>query len=197
MPLFVVVNAQERLVYRDLARLVGNDCSHMALSEAIGPLKQVIYTQTLHDFVKDRMNALINHTPHFPIVITGATSTSTLPDGLLITSAAGATTVPTEAFNETGTGLQPGTTISLIYDAEDCDGNGYCVFDVQGKIAREPTEAILFHELAHAFHLANNDLDRAHAEAQAIADENQLRTSPEKHLPARDVTTHRGVFKRP
>jgi hypothetical protein len=187
--LFVVNNAQVAQVGADLAHIVGTDNGNLGLSPPAGGQEQVTYAQTQNDIVKNRMNFLINTTA-FPIVITGVTNTFVLPDGTPITQAAGATSVPKAAVNTAGTGVNPGTTITVVYDVTGCGGVGYCVFDTGGHSVADPTEGILFHELAHAFHWANNDFDQANPEPQAENDENQLRT--QEGLTPRDPNNHSG-----
>jgi hypothetical protein len=191
MPLVVSVNGRELNVGADLAHILGSDNGNLGNNPLPGGTQeQVSYAQAQHDFVKDRMNAVINNTPSNTILVTGVDSTFVLPDGTPITSAAGVASVPPGGFNSAGTGVLPGITIDVIYDTGACNGSGYCVFDTGGNSIADPTEVILFHELAHAFHEVNNDFDPVNPEPQAENDENQLRT--QEGLPERDANNHSG-----
>lgn len=189
MTLYVVKNAQEAQVAADLAHIVGTDNQRLGTSLPHDGREQVTYEQSQSDFVKDRMNFVTNDTV-FPIVVAGVTNTFVLPDGAPITSTAGVTSVSTAAINAAGTGLDPGTTITVVYDVTGCGGAGYCAFDTNGHSTADPTEAILFHELAHAFHWANDDFDPGNAELQAETDENQLRR--QEGMTPRDPNHHGG-----
>ncbi len=199
MPLFVITNPQETQVGLDLAHIVGTDSGGIGTPGTGGTQDQVTYAQTQNSFSKNRMNTLINNTPSFPIVITGVLNTFTLPNGTPITSAAGVTSTRAVDRNAAGTGLNPNSTISIIYDVTGCGGAGYCGFDTSNNSIPITTEVILFHELAHAFHWTINDFglrggafDQTFVEPQAETDENQLRAEEVPPLPARDINNHGG-----
>jgi hypothetical protein len=192
MALSVATNAQEPMVGLDLIHILGTDSGNLGTPSSGGSFDMVTYTQTQSSFAKDRMNAIVNSFASTPIQVTGVLNTFVLPDGTPITSAAGVTSVPSGSVNSAGTGVVSGTTIIIIYDVSACGGSGYCVFDTSNNSIAEPTEVILFHELAHAFHWANNDFDKAHPEPQAENDENQLRGEEQPPLPLRDPNNHGG-----
>lgn len=84
---------------------------------------------------------------------------------------------------------------SIYIDVTGAGGYGYRVLDANGNYVAEPTESILYHELAHAFHNTialdyPKDLvnpaqpDPVAAQTQAIADENPFRASVDLPLRA-------------
>jgi hypothetical protein len=192
MTLFVSTNAQEPMVGLDLVHILGTDSGGLGTPSSGGAFDQASYKQTQNSFAKDRMNAIINSFAQTPINVTGVLNTFVLPDGTPITSAAGVTSVPSSSVNSAGTGVASGTTITIIYDVSACGGSGYCVFDTSNNSISDPTEVILFHELAHAFHWANNDFDKAKPEPQAENDENKLRGEEQPPVPLRDPNNHNG-----
>ena len=196
MPLFVTVNSQEVQVGGDLAHIVRNDNGNIGTPGTGGTRDQVTYTETIHDTVDDRMNALCNGFPNITIVVTGVTNTFIITgtgdpnvDGHPITDFSGLCSRPS-SVNGAGTGANPGSTINITYDVTGCGGSGYCVYDTGGNSIADPTDVVLFHELAHAFHWANNDFDTANPEPQAENDENLLRTA--EGIPLRDPNSHYG-----
>lgn len=67
------------------------------------------------------------------------------------------------------------TSVIIVYDATDCNGDGQWVRDSRGEKRRFPTYLALFHELSHAYHLCNGTFNAQDPEAAALADENELR----------------------
>ena len=191
MTVKVVRNTFQVNVAGDLAHIVGTDNGNLGLPTGSVSPDQVTYNELLHNWVDDRMNTLVNGLASNPITVTGVDSTFVLSDGTPITSAAGVTIVddPTQV-NAAGTGLKANATITIIYDTSGCGGSGYCVYDRGGNSIAMPTEVILFHELAHAFHWASNNFDSANAEPQAENDENQLRD--QEGITERDPNSHYG-----
>jgi hypothetical protein len=96
---------------------------------------------------------------------------------------------PTDV-NAAGTGLNAGATVSIVYDVTGCGGSGYFALDTGGNQIPSPTEVMPFHELAIAFHRANNDFSTATPEPQAETDENLLRD--QEGIADRDINNHGG-----
>jgi hypothetical protein len=190
MTLRIVNDTHEMQVGNDLAHIVGTaDNAHLGLTPGTGT-DTVTYAQTVHDTVNDRMNALINGFASNPIVIQGVDSTFVLADGNPVNQVAGETIVNPADVNASGTGLNAGAVVNIVYDVDACSGSGYFVFDTAGNHISFTTEVCLYHELAHAFHWVNNDFSAAAPEPQAETDENDLRAK--EGVTARDVTNHAG-----
>lgn len=80
--------------------------------------------------------------------------------------------------------VYPGTqVVDVVYDATDCNGNGFVTIDPKGVLIDLPSHVLLYHELAHALHMFMNFYDPSNREALAIASENAYRAS--RGLPAR------------
>lgn len=192
MTLRIVNDTHEVQVANDLTHIVGPaDNGNLGMTAgAPGTTDTVTYAESVHDTVDDRMNALINGFPSNPIVIQGVDSTFVLPDGNVVNQVAGETIVNPTDRNAAGTGLNPGAVVNVVYDVNNCSGHGYFVFDRAGNQIPFPTEVILYHELAHAFHWVNNDFNAAAPEPQAENDENDLRDK--ESLTERDPNNHFG-----
>lgn len=202
MPLFVTTNAQEVRVGADLAHIVGTDNGSLGVPVGGGGARSLVtYGHAQSSFAKDRINVLVNSTPNNDVVITGVDSTFILQggvfagsplDGRPITDVGGgivAIRIPDD-LNPAGTGVPTGTVVPVICDTGGCNGTGYCVPGTGGTAVADPTEVILFHELAHAFQMVTNALDVNNIEPPARADENQLRAELSPALPARSTTSN-------
>jgi hypothetical protein len=180
MPLFVdeTIGAPAT-VETDIFDITGGDGG---LGDAAVPgdntVVQITYSPGVTNFVTTRILNLVNSGSN--IVIAGVDSSFILSDGTAITSVAGTTFV------------DAGGVIRVIYDVTQCGGNGYLVFDSGGNQISFPNTVLLFHELAHAFHLSIGDSPPAGpaAEFQAETDENQLRS--QVGLTLRDPNNHDG-----
>jgi hypothetical protein len=146
-------------------------------SAADPTVSEVTYLQGALGSGPDRLNALVNVIVT-PIVLFGVDSTFIFPDGTPITNLAGLT------FPPNASGI-----INIVYDVRQCSGSSYFVFDAGGTQISYPTFVSLFHELSHAFHLAQRTL-AADPEFQAISEENALRG--ENGFPLRDPNNHNG-----
>jgi hypothetical protein len=140
---------------------------------------QVTYRKKNAGAGQNRIEALVGIAQ--PIVIEAVDSSYILPDGTPITATAGLT-VPFD-----------GTAIRSYYDVTQDAGAGYYVYDAGGNQISFPGPILLFHELAHAYHLAIGDSlpPGAAAEFQAEKDENSLRA--EVGLTLRDPNNHGGA----
>ena len=183
MPLYVLVNSHEFEVGMDLAHIVRNDDSNIGMTGGT-TTEQVTYIEMVLDQVNDRINDVVNNIPFVDVVVTGVNDTYVLTgtgdpsvDGHPMSDCQGYTYTALSSINSAGTGVVPGSTISVIYDVTGGGSAGYCVYDTSGNSISEKSELILFHELSHAFHLANNDLNISNPEGQAINDENLLRSA--------------------
>lgn len=173
MTLHVEQNKWLAYVAQDLAHIVGNDYPNLGQDPNDATL--VTYAESISTFATDRINALVNSFPDNPITIWGVDPTFVTPAGQNITDRSGVTIWDQNQFNATDTGLSPGADITIYYDVTGDDGKGYCVLDTAHKGVLFTTDTILFHELAHAYHLCNNDYDLANQEFQASSDENSYR----------------------
>lgn len=65
----------------------------------------------------------------------------------------------------------------LVWDASDCDGAGYHVFDTNGDPIAQDIHLHVFHEMSHAYHnaIGTQFADKAAGEANAINETNLLR----------------------
>jgi hypothetical protein len=125
------------------------------------------------------MSAIINDTNNanfFKIIIISVPPGGVLPDGTLIDSEGGETNAPDANGN-----------IIIYYDSTP---NMFYCFDTAGNQICLPGDVLLFHELAHAFHLENGDFDPVNPEVQAENDENQFRS--QLGIPLRDPNNHNG-----
>lgn len=199
MPLYVIVNSHEFEVGMDLAHIVRNDDSNLGMTGGT-TTEQVTYIEMVLDSVNDRIDDLVNNIPFVDVVVTGVNDTYVITgtgdpsvDGHPMSDCMGYTYTSPAFVNSAGTGVLPGSTISVIYDVTGGGTAGYCVYDTNGNSINQKSELILFHELSHAFHLANNDLDissSASPETQAINDENLLRNA--KGMTLRDPANING-----
>jgi hypothetical protein len=116
------------------------------------------------------------------IVVSGVDSTYQI-DGAPIRDMAGATDEDE---------LGGDTWIFVYYDVNDCDGMHYHVFDDAQNEIPFPPLAVLYHELAHAYHRALGDRpdDVDEAQVQAINDENGARSL--LNMPLRSVIHMKG-----
>jgi hypothetical protein len=165
----------------------------------VGDLIQVTYgTEQSTGPCPDRIHLLVNtdfgvNTQHIDIIVVAVDGSFALLDGTLLTANAGRTFAVGDADNPTGSVL-------VVYDTSQDNGAGYCV---KGLVSGNydcpmPNSVILFHELSHAFRLANDTSLSLSAtgctaspeENAAENDENLLRT--QLGIPQRDSTDHCG-----
>ncbi|MGB7926385.1 MAG: hypothetical protein WCF57_24300 [Pyrinomonadaceae bacterium] len=112
-----------------------------------------------------RLLALANATTN--ILIIGVNSMFVFSDGTAITTLVGGGTLP-------GSLTEP---ITIYLDVTDAAGQGYHVLNSQGQTMPMPRQVLLYHELAHAYHMIQGDApasDQAQ-QVQAIHDENDFR----------------------
>lgn len=138
---------------------------------------KVTYTKSVAGAGQDRIEALVAVAT--PVVISAATSGTTIPDGM-------GGTVP---INLVGGATFPPDANGIIQVAY-CFDNIMFAFDAGGAKISLPRSVILFHELAHAFHRANGTFNVANPESQAETDENAFRA--QVGLTARDANNHNG-----
>jgi hypothetical protein len=68
----------------------------------------------------------------------------------------------------------------VIYDATNCNGSGYYVFDIDTHKIPQPTHVTLFHELSHAYLVCTGEYslhDKASEEFDTVKLESDYRTS--------------------
>jgi hypothetical protein len=137
------------------------------------------YAQSIAGFAPTRMSAIINDSNNvnfYKIILISVPPGSVLPDGSLIDNEAGETNAPDANGN-----------IVIYYDSTP---NRYFCYGAAGNQICFPSHVLVFHELAHAFHLENGDFDDANPEVQAETDENQFRS--QLLTPLRDPNNHNG-----
>jgi len=162
-------------------------------------LIQITYDRSDGGIPATRLDTLVNtnfgvNANGIDIIVIGAGANFTLLDGTM--AAGNGVTLPVgDADNPTGSVL-------VIYDTSDNNGTGICVRkqgDGDGTYKlEEPSSVILYHELSHAFHLANGDplslsasgCTASPEENRAETDENDMRD--QLGLPHRDATDHCG-----
>src|SRR5262249_46929984 len=146
-----------------------------------------------------RLDALVNtnfgvNANNIDVIIVPAGANFTLLDGS--STNGNGFTIPV------GNPDNPTQSVLIVHDTSDNNGAGLCVRkqgDAAGTYAlEEPPPVILYHELSHAFHLANGDplatgdsgCTGSPEEQRAETDENDMRD--QLGLPHRDVTDHCG-----
>src|SRR2546427_1175934 len=117
------------------------------------------YARTEMSFGAQRVADIINSSFTELLGVAGVDSSAYI-DGAPITSYAGVTYPPDASGN-----------IGIVYDIEECNGNGYYVYDASGNPIAMPRYVILFHEMAHGFQWATFG---ATTEYDAETDENRL-----------------------
>jgi hypothetical protein len=112
-----------------------------------------------------RLLALANGATN--ILIIGVNSTFVCPDGTVITANGGGETFP-------GSLTEP---ITIYLDVTDAAGQGYHVLNPMGQTIPFPRPVLLYHELAHAYHMLQRDepASQQAQQVQAIRDENVFR----------------------
>ena len=105
----------------------------------------VTYTPKTVGNAQDRIYKIVN-TISIPVYITGVESSfvvGTIP----INTVAGVTLFTTNLnFAE------------VIYDVDQCSGNGYYVYHQNGSKINLTNDILLYHELAHAYHVGISDV---------------------------------------
>lgn len=128
----------------------------------------------------NRLFTLINTNFGTPIVV------SALNDGIDPISLIDLTTVAGITYVDSSSGI---TVIRVVYDASQCLGNGFFVFDTGGNHITFPGPVLLYHELSHALRVATGTT-QPNDEIPAETDENVLRGL--LSLCLRDVNNHDG-----
>jgi hypothetical protein len=147
-------------------------------------LRLITYNRKKSGAGPDRVAAMVG-LPH-DIIITGVNWDAYIGD------------VPIENFGGGVTLDKVDNKINIIYDASHGLAAGYVVLDASGNDISFPGPILLFHELAHAYHIsvgdiprrADGSIDKKPAQAQAIRDENRLRS--EVGLTLRDPNNDEG-----
>lgn len=169
MPLFINQAIYAADVLTHLNQIINNTGGLATTVVAGNPnVMQVTYAipAGVTGVVQTRMNDLVNSTPTSNIFITG--TDPVLTPGI---TARSGLTIPASA-----------SVTNIIYDITQANNTNYFVLDISLNHISFPTCVILFHELAHAFHIANNEpnhttaLNFPNAERLAQIDENTLRT---------------------
>jgi hypothetical protein len=168
-----------------------------------GDLIDVTYARSLDGVPPERLDELVNTDfGHDIIVIPVDASFMLDPD--LVSSGAGLAGLsnPSAITNYAGITVAPGdpgnptTSVWVIYDTSDQDGQGYCLPKEGGGNVATPSPVILYHELSHALRAATDstlDLTFSGCEASpeehaAEVDENDMRD--QLGLEHRDTTKH-------
>lgn len=162
---------------------VGFNEANLVMIEGAGCIP-VTYNRTLNGPTSVRLDNLVHDngftTPQ-QIIILGVPSGTIMPNGLNVSDVSG------EAFRIGEAGAPFTNHISLIYDTGDCNGSGHWVDKEGGGTTSFPKDVILYHELAHCFHIATGV---ATTEPLAETDENDMRDV--RGLPHRDTSSHNG-----
>ncbi len=184
MPLFVSTVGATLDVEMHLLEIVGGE-GGLGETAVAGDttVLQIIYSTSSAGFSQTRIAAIVN-TIVQPIVLIG------VPSSHILTEPAGAVGQPISNFG--GITYELGGAIRIVYDVGQCGGSQYFVFNAGGAQISSPSFILLFHELAHAFHLAIGDSPPpgSAAEFQAITDENQCRA--QYGMVLRDPNNHGG-----
>lgn len=174
-------------VFDDLVQIVGCDPG-LGTSQPTQFVLQVTFDQKqLGGVSSNRIRAFVNAPQN--ILIVGVDSTFIVPGG----------TLPITAY--TGGVVTPGsltTPVTIWLDVTDAGGAFYHVHDRDSLTIYEPRPVILYHELAHVWHLfVANDAPASDPaqEVQAIADENNYRSI--LGLPLRHPSDHFGSVGEP
>jgi hypothetical protein len=163
MPLAVATYHPEEVVYPDAAMT--------DLLRCINLDSGLIYAVLYSDGV---LLGYDRHDPSYPAQYVDAIVNSTFDDIVIINAVDSNAYIEGEPITVYGGGTFPPESgaILLMYDWEECNGNGYHVFDENGWQIANPRYVILFHELAHAFQYATYGVTN---EVAASEEENQLR----------------------
>ncbi|WP_446744777.1 CFI-box-CTERM domain-containing protein [Silvibacterium acidisoli] len=162
-------------------------------------LIQVTYDRSDPGIPATRLDTLVNtnfgvNVNDVDVIIVAAGANFTLSDGTL--------TIGNGFTFPVGVTDNPTGSVLVVYDTSDNNGTGICVRkegDGAGTFSiEEPENVILYHELSHAFHLANGDplssvasgCTASPEENRAETDENDMRD--QLGLPHRDATDHCG-----
>jgi hypothetical protein len=195
-------NVSPDAVHLDLFSISNSDLgdgTHVGYGEGAttGDLIQVTYDRSKTGPCPQRLDTVVNtnfgvNPQNIDILIIGAGANFTLSDGTSVL--ANGLTIPV------GNAENPTTSVLIIYDTTDNNGAGICVrregspnYDLP-----EPSSVILYHEMSHAFHLANGDplatgdngCTASPEENRAETDENDMRD--QLGLAHRDATDHCG-----
>jgi hypothetical protein len=171
-------NGFEAQVMLDVAGIAVGDAGGVGDKGYDATYLEVEYRRSVRSTVTDRLQAVVNDIPRTsPIRVAGVDDTYQLEDGTQISQVAGFFT---------STPLDPGAFI--WYDVSQCGGLGRLSCDSAGNRNFIPNSVLLYHELAHAFHLVNHTFDRADQEGQAVRDENDLEAA--LGLPLRDPSRY-------
>lgn len=176
MPLLVNKLADAGAASVDLFSITRCD-GGLGQETATSEVDRVIYTKSAAGAGQNRIEALV--TGAGVVVVSAAPSGTTIPDGMggnVPINLVGGVTYPPDA----------NSVIQVAY----CFNNTMYAFDAGGNRITLPRAVILFHELAHAFHLANGSYDPVNPEPQAITDENTFRV--QVGLTPRDPNNHDG-----
>ncbi|MBA5689559.1 hypothetical protein [Rugamonas apoptosis] len=182
MTVFIDTSGLSDVAFGDLFTATGSDSG---LGEVNVPTDstvfQVTYVETAGaPATADRINQLVNTDFGVPIVI------SALNDGTDPITGIDLTTVAGETYIDSSSGI---SIVRVVYDASQCLGSGFFVFDVNGKQITFPGPVLLYHELSHALRAATGTT-QSNDEIPAETDENVLRS--QEGLCLRDVNNHGG-----
>src|SRR5260370_37940811 len=183
MTLWVDLTGMSDEVFADLYALCGQDGGLGEVNVDEDPtVARVTYSQSVHKATTDCLNTLVNTNYTEPIVITGYASSGAFPDG---------NPASNNGFTFIDRKFKP-TVIRVCYDTQQCNGAGVWAVGTDGSHIVFPTTVMLYHELSHAYRIADNTwvADIAIEEAAVITDENVLRA--ELGIPLRDIHNRSG-----
>jgi hypothetical protein len=185
MSLFVIRNALADRVWNDLRAIVSNDG---ALQKAGGTTadgrEEIAYEPSMPTAGAGCVAWLAARTRAI-ITIRGAEPNELMPGGSPLWNSAGLTQP-----NVFASWTRAATKVSIVYDPDGCNGQGYYCFGEEGQQISFPSHVVLFHELTHALHMATGTYAQGNEECQAIADEDFLRIA--NRIDIRDVYNHQG-----
>lgn len=176
----------------DVGLIAGGDAGNIGTAAVMGraDLEQVVYTtQTVMDPCPSRLFTLVNtnfgvNADNIDIIILACGEGFTLNDGSLVRDHGGVSLAVGETHN--GVNFNPTTSVVVLYDTTQNDGQGFCAKPEDSADFTLQTEesVILYHELSHAFRTATSssldgtEFDCASASAEESAaevDENDMR----------------------
>ena len=173
MPLFNDLGGFSTTCLLDMTEIVRCDGGFGDTTVAGDPtVRRFTYAPTIGGTSQTRIAALVGVGSNIVVGAVGAGFV--LADGTPITAVAGVTQFPDAAG-----------VIRILYDVD----SSYFVFAADGSQISFPRTVCLYHELAHAFHMANGTLS-ANPEFQAETDENGFRS--QVGLALRDPNNHAG-----
>ena len=171
-------------VFQDFIALTGGAGSLGEINARGYPdLYQLTYGVPGASALCQRIKSLVDH-PTGNIVVSGVPSSFPLADGNPITRKGGETSEDTTNVGE--------PVIRVIYDIGMCNGNGYWADGKSGQRINMPRAIILYHELSHAWHIANGTVAATEEDEEQVSEDDENIARQDKDEPLRLTTSHGG-----